>query len=188
MSKHRNHSATANRDSQAALREAGVMLADANRPIEMTPPAVVPLLPRRTSLADAIEVAEARTAGRAFEGQLRTKTALPYFAIGVAKDTRLLLVGIDAASNSVRSVTLSGLVSRLEDRHDRDQVSAVQLAAVAPARAARVAEAFLGGRAIAIESILIYDRHAYEVTVLRHDRKHSVRVDMNTGDLVRPWS
>ncbi|WP_160119825.1 PepSY domain-containing protein [Rhodovarius lipocyclicus] len=132
--------------------------------------------------AAAIAAAESATGGRAIRIGLEDENGTHLYEVRVAVADRMLTVKIDPASGAVRATERDGLIARLLDREDRDEVAALLRAPTTLAKAIEAAETTAGGRTIEAGWEAEDGTNGFEVEVMRPDgRVVKVAVDAATG-------
>lgn len=134
----------------------------------------------KTSLTQAIEMAEKEGKGKAIDVEFDTSDKGGEYDVKVLTQDRLTNYKIDAATGAVLSAD-NEPIEKFFTRLKPEEVSAAQATL---AQAIGVAEKSVGGRATEAEVEREADRVQYDVTVAKADGStHSVKVDGASGQI-----
>jgi uncharacterized membrane protein YkoI len=173
-----------------ALPDAKMVLAQAGRePPAAAPPSTVP--GPRTSLSQAVGVAEQRTGGRAMRAEMdRERGGYLYEIRTVSKDKSAKVV-VDPASGNVVRVDEPGLVGRVAAVFDRDDqrreqilFAGLEASPMTLAGAIAAAEKETGGRAVKAGSADQYGSILFAVQLIKDAAMLRVHVESATGKVI----
>ena len=170
-----------------AVTAAKVTLAQAVSEQPAPPPGTSPAGPR-TSLAQAVSVAEQRTGGRAMKAGLQRKRGTHLYAVRTLSKDKSAKVFLEPASGNVVRMDEPGFIARIAAVFDRDDqwkdqalLAALEASSMTLAGAIAAAEKETGGRAIWAASVDQYGAILFEVRLIKEAALVRVHVDSATG-------
>jgi uncharacterized membrane protein YkoI len=146
---------------------------------------VATVLGAKTSLVQAIDAAERHSGGRAMKIDVEKKNgAFLYEVKTVAKD-RITEVLVDPASGTVVGTDDEGLIARILDREDQDELARLAGSPTTLAAAIATAEKETGGTAIEAKADGDDGAMRYKVEVAKDNAVRKVTIDGATGKVVK---
>lgn len=146
---------------------------------------IAAVLGAKTSVAQAIAAAEQKTGGRAMKIDVeKEKGAYLYEVKTVAKD-KISEVFVDLVSGQVTRTDDEGLIARIFDREDRDELA--KLAALPTTLAAAIATAEQHTNGKAIEARFDDENGAllFKIEIAKDNTTQRVKIDSATGKVVK---
>jgi uncharacterized membrane protein YkoI len=160
-------------------------------PEQLAPPPGTTAAGPRTSLAQAVSVAEQQTGGRAINAQISRKRGSHFYVVRTLSKDTSAKVFVDPASGSIVRVDEPGLIARAASVFDRDDqwkeqalLAALEASRMTLAGAITAAEKETGGRAIRAASVDQYGATSFGVSLIREATMLRVHVDSTTGKVV----
>ena len=159
---------------------------------EQPPAAPATALPApRTSLAQAVGVAEKQTGGRAATARMQRQRGHYLYAIRTLSRDKSAKVFVDPASGNVVRVDEPGFIAFVESILDRDDrwkeqamFAGLEASPMSLAGAIAAAEKETGGRAIRARSVDRYGNILFDVRLVKDAGLLRVQVDSATGKVV----
>jgi uncharacterized membrane protein YkoI len=160
-------------------------------PEQPAPPPGTTAAGPRTSLGQAVSVAEQRTSGRAVKAGFQRKRGTHLYAVRTLSKDRTAKVLIDPASGNVVRVDEPGFIARVASVFDRDDqwkeqalLAALEASPMTLAGAISAAEKESGGRAIRAASMDRYGAILFEVSLVKEATVLKVHVDPASGKVI----
>ncbi len=146
---------------------------------------IAAVLGAKTSVAQAIAAAEQKTGGRAMKIDVeKEKGAYLYEVKTVAKD-KISEVFVDLVSGQVTRTDDEGLIARIFDREDRDELAKLAALPTTLAAAIATAEQHTGGKAIEARFDDENGALLFKVEVAKDNTTQRVKIDGVTGKVVK---
>jgi uncharacterized membrane protein YkoI len=173
-----------------ALPDAKMVLAQAGAEQPAAPPSSTVPGPR-TSLAQAVGVAEQRTGGRAMRAKMDRERGGYLYEIKTVSKDKSATVLVDPASGNVVRVDEPGLVGRVAAVFDRDDqrkeqtlLAGLEASPMTLAGAIAAAEKETGGRAVRAGSADQYGSILFAVQLIKDAAMLRVHVESATGKVI----
>lgn len=139
----------------------------------------------KTSVAQAIAAAEQKTGGRALKVDIeKEKGAYVYEVKTISKD-KVSEVFVDLTSGAVTRTHDEGLIARMFDRQDQDELASLSASSTTLATAVATAEQHVGGKAIEAGFDDENGAMIFKIKVAKDNAVHRVVVDSTTGKVMQ---
>lgn len=139
----------------------------------------------KTSVAQAIAAAEQKTGGRALKVDIeKEKGAYLYEVKTISKD-KVSEVFVDLTSGAVTRTDDEGLIARMFDRRDQDELARLSASSTTLATAVATAEQHVGGKAIEAGFDAENGALIFKIKVAKDNAVHRVVVDSTTGKVMQ---
>lgn len=150
------------------------------------PEEIAAALAAKTTLTQAIASAEQQTVGQAIKIRFEDRHGSPKYEVKViTKEDKLSEVSIDPTSGKVLRAESEELFSQLFNHGEVSEAAKLKGGKITLASAVAAAEQQLGGRAIEAGYENENDRSQFHVVVARDHAVSEVKVDSNTGKVVK---
>jgi uncharacterized membrane protein YkoI len=143
------------------------------------------VLAAKTSVAEAIAAAEQHSGGRAMKIDIERDNGAYLFEIKTVSKDKITEIYIDPASGKVVRTDEEGLIARIFDREDQDELARLAASSTTLAAAIATAEQHTGGKAIEASADDDDDTLLFEVEIAKDNTVHEVMVDGATGEVVK---
>lgn len=143
------------------------------------------ILGAKTSVVQAIKIAEQETGGRAFEIGLENEKDAPLYEIRTVSKDKLTEITVDPETGTIVKVDNRGLIDKLFDWYDLDSIENLPASSPSLAEVVAVAEQNVGGAAI--EADLDDDEEnvpTFKVEVVKDNTVQKVLIDATTGTVL----
>lgn len=146
---------------------------------------IAAVLGAKTSLAQAIAAAEQRTGGHAMKIDVEKESGTYLYEVKTVSKNKVADVFIDPVSGQVVRTDNAGLIARLFDRDDQDELGKLAASPTTLVAAIAIAEQHIGGKAI--EASVDHEHGAvrFEVAVAKDDTAHKVKIDGASGKILK---
>jgi uncharacterized membrane protein YkoI len=142
----------------------------------------------RTSLGQAVGIAEKQTGGRAVSAGMRQEKGSYVYSVKTLAKDKSAKVLVDPASGNVMRVDEPGFIARIASVFDRDDqwqeqvvLAALEASPMTLAGAVAAAEKDTGGRAVRARSTERYGSVLFEVRLLKDGAMLAAQVDAASG-------
>jgi uncharacterized membrane protein YkoI len=145
---------------------------------------IAAVLAAKTSVAEAIAAAEQHAGGRAMKIDIEKDNGAYVYEIKTVSKDKITEVLVDPASGKVVRTDDEGLIARIFDSEDRDELAKLTTSSTTLAAAIATAEQHTGGKAIEAR-VDDDDTMLFKVEVAKGNTVHKVMVDGATGKVVK---
>ena len=146
---------------------------------------VAAALAAKTSVAEAIAAAEQHSGGRAMKIDMDKDNGAYVYEIKTVSKDKITEVLVDPTSGKVMRTDDEGLIARIFDSEDEDELARLAATSTTLAAAIATAEQHTGGKAIEARVDDDDDTMLFKVKVAKDNAVHKVMVDGATGKVVR---
>lgn len=141
------------------------------------------VLQARTTAAQAIAAAERQTGGRALGIGIAREGTAHVYAVRTLNGDAVATVLVNPATGEVMRTANPGLIERLFDREDRDEIGMFRSSPTTLAAAIAAAEQNVGGRAVEARFENENGTAIVEVEVVKDNVVHRVKVNAANGQV-----
>lgn len=139
----------------------------------------------KTSITEAIAAAEQQSGGRAMEVDVEKENGAFLYEVKTVSNDKITEILIDPASGKVLRTDDEGLIARILDREDQDELAKLTASSTTLAAAIATAEQQTGGTAVEASFDGEDGATLFEVEVAKDNAVHKVRVDSATGKVMK---
>lgn len=143
------------------------------------------ILAAKTSIAQAIAVAEQKTGGRAMKVEAEHEKGAYLYAVKTVSAEKVTEVFVDPASGSVVRTDDEGWIARLLDQEDQREFAKLSSTTTTLATAIATAEQNTGGKAIEAGLDDEDGAMAYEIEIDKDGTRQRVLIDSTSGTLLK---
>lgn len=145
---------------------------------------IAAVLGAKTSITQAIAIAERQSGGRAMKIGVEKKNGAFLYEVKTVSKDRITEVVIDPASGKVVGTEGEGLIARMFNGEDQDELAKLDASPTTLAAAIATAERQIGGQAIEASVDDEDNTVRFEVEVARDNALHKVMIDGATGKVM----
>lgn len=164
------------------LGAAGVALADHGE--KESAKEITAALNAKTSIAQAITAAEQKTGGRAMKVEIEREKGNYVYEIKTVSNDKIVKAFVDPTSGKVTGTEDEGLIAKIFDRDDRDEVAKMAASPTTLAAAITAAEQHVGGKAIEARFEAEDGKPLFRVEVAKDSTVHKVTIDAANGKVL----
>jgi len=147
---------------------------------------IAAVLDAKISVAEAIAAAEQHSGGRAMKIDIDDENGAYLFEVKTVSKEKITEIFVDPASGKVVRSDDEGLIARIFDREDQDELAKLAASPTTLAAAIATAEQHTGGKAIEARVDDDDDNAmSFKVEVAKDNAVHKVIVDGATGKVVK---
>ncbi len=146
---------------------------------------IATVLGAKTSLVQAIDAAERHSGGRAMKIDVEKKNGAFLYEVKTVSKDRITEILVDPASGTVVGTDDEGLIARIFDREDQDELARLGGSPTTLAAAIATAEQETGGTAIEAKADGDDDAMRYKVEVAKDNAVRKVTIDGATGKVIK---
>lgn len=143
------------------------------------------VLNAKTTISQAIAVAETQTGGRAMKVDVEHKKDNYLYEIKIVSKDTVSDVTVDPASGKITRTDDEGLIAKVFDREDREEFAKLASSPVTLTAAIATAEKEVDGKAIEAKFENEDDKPLFEVEVAKGKAMHKVMVDAASGNVIK---
>jgi len=142
-------------------------------------------LDAKTSVVEAIAAAERQTGGRAMKIDIEKDNGAYLYEVKTVSKDKITRIFVDPASGKVVRSDDEGLIDRVFDSEDQDELAKLTGSTTTLAAAIATAEQHTGGKAIEARVDDDDDTMLFKVKVAKDNALQKVMVDIATGKVVK---
>lgn len=146
---------------------------------------IAAVLGAKTSITQAIAAAEKQSGGRAMKIDVEKENGAFLYEVKTVSKDKITEVLVDPASGQVVRTDDEGVIARIFDRDDQDELARLAASPTTLAAAIATAEQHTGGKAIEARVDDDDDTMTFKVEVAKDNAVHKVRVDSATGKVMK---
>lgn len=165
------------------LSTAGVALAD--RGEKESAKEIAAALNAKTPIAQAITAAEQKTGGRAMKVEVEREKGNYVYEIKTVSKDKVVKAFVDPASGKVTGTDDEGLIAKIFDRDDQDEVAKMAASPTTLTAAITAAEQHVGGKAIEARFDAEDGKPLFKVEVAKDSTVHKVTIDAANGKVLK---
>lgn len=139
----------------------------------------------KTSIVEAIAAAEQKTGGRAVKIDVGGENGRYFYEVKTVTKDKVSEASVDLMSGQVTQAHDEGLLARIFDREDHDELAKLADSPTTLAAAIAVAEQNLGGKAIEASFDNENGAFRFQVKVAKDNAVRRVVIDSATGSVTR---
>lgn len=146
---------------------------------------IAAVLAAKTTVAEAIAAAEQHSGGRAMKIDIEKDNGAYLYEIKTVSKDKITEVLVDPASGKVVRTDDEGLIARIFDSEDQDELAKLAASPTTLAAVIATAEQHTGGKAIEARVDDDDDTMLFKVEVAKDNALQKVMVDIATGKVVK---
>ena len=165
------------------LSAAGVAFAD--RGEKESAKEIAAVLSAKTPIVEAISAAEQKTGGRAMKAEIEREKGVYVYEIKTVSKDKAVKVFVDPTSGKVVRTDDAGLIAKIFDRDDQDEVAELAAWPTTLTAAITTAEQHVGGKSIEARFDDEDGKPLFKIEVAKDSTVHKVTIDATNGKVLK---